>query len=189
MNYTVLRNLHLIFGLMSLPFLLMYVISAVQMAHGAWFRLKPEVTERQIGLMPGIADSVDLLGRINIKGDVQSVQSSNGNWQVRIVVPGTVNEVSYDGRTGIAKVKTSRAGIMGMLNRLHHAGGLWPGYVPLKVWGAMVGIVSMCVVGMAATGLWMWWLRKQDRLLGMVLIGANLIFAVIMLGLIRSEGP
>lgn len=189
MSYSWLRNLHLVFGLLSLPFLLMYAVSALQMAHSKWIKINPVVSERSLKLSPAISDSRELLRLSAVKGDLRSVQAAGGKWELRVQFPGTVHEVSYDAATGIARVKTSKYGVLGMLNRLHHAGGLWPAYLPLKLWGIAVGIVSISTIGLALTGLWMWWLRKQERAAGLVLILSNLIFAIVVLVLIRSAGP
>jgi hypothetical protein len=86
-------------------------------------------------------------------------------------------------------VRTQVGGFMGMLNRLHHAAGLWHEYAPLKVWAVLVGLVSLATLGMAVTGLWMWWLRKQERRWVLILLGANLIFSIVVLALLRSNGP
>ena len=72
-----------------------------------------------------------------------------------------------------------------MLNRLHHAGGLWPDYLPLRLWGVFVAIVSLGILGLGATGIWMWWLRRQERKWGLVLLTANVAFSVGILLMIR----
>ena len=48
-------NIHLILASLSLPFLLMYCISAVQMSHGTWFSTKPTVREQRVSLAPASA--------------------------------------------------------------------------------------------------------------------------------------
>ena len=189
MIYRVLRNLHLAFAMLALPFLLMYGISAVQMAHGTWFNVKPEVIERSVSLEPGITDSRQVVRRLALQGDLRSVQASGGNWQLRFVIPGTVHDVRYDSQTGVAHIKTSRSGFMGMINRLHHAGGMWADYMPLKLWGAAVGIVSLGTVGLAITGIWMWWLRKKERRFGLIVIVVNVVFAITVLAMMRAAGP
>ena len=52
-----LRAIHRLLASFSLPFLLMYAISAVQMAHGSWFVLKPDVRELPLSLSPGLTDA------------------------------------------------------------------------------------------------------------------------------------
>lgn len=193
MTYATLRNLHLIFGLFSLPFLVMYTVSAVQMAHSKWFTMKPVVTERTVQLQRGLNSGREaarlLISEHGIEGDLRNVAQKDGKWQMRILTPGVANDVSYDPGTGNAKVKTSANGTLAFLNRLHHAAGLWPEYGPLKLWGIAIGVVSVALVGLAGTGLWMWWKRKQERGTGLVLLLVNLVYAVVVLTLLRMQGP
>ena len=165
--YPILRNVHLFCGTLALPALLMYAVSAVQMAHSRWFVLKPAVSETASSLQPGLTDgrrvALEVMRTHQLRGEITAIQIQPSGITARIVVPGTVHELTYDAATGVIGVRTSIAGYMGMLNRLHHAGGLWPEYLPLRLWGAFVAIVSLATVGLGASGIWMWWLRRQDR--------------------------
>jgi hypothetical protein len=191
--YPVLRTIHLLCGAFALPALLMYGMSAVQMAHNRWFTMKPAVVEADLQLAPGYTDgrllARDVMARRRITGEITDIQQKSPIWSVRIAVPGTVHEIRYDVTTGLTHARTSRAGVMGMLNRLHHAAGLWHDYVPLRLWAVLVGVVSLAAVGLGATGIWMWWLRRQERTWGVVLLAANLAFSVIVLAMLRSAGP
>jgi hypothetical protein len=192
-KYPLLRSIHLLVGASSLAFLLMYGISAVQMAHNSWFRMTPAVHEERIRLAPRIAGARqlarELMDRGVVRGEILQTATTPLRSTVRIVRPGTVHDVSYDAASGITMVKTSIAGFMGMLNRLHHAAGLYHGYALLNVWGWAVAIVSILLIALGVTGIWMWWLRRQDRMIGLVLLGANLVFSITVLVLIRSAGP
>ncbi len=192
-KYPLLRSIHLFAGAGSAAFLLMYGLSAVQMAHNSWFRMRPSVHEDRIRLSPRIADARqlarELMDRGVVRGEIQQAATTPFRSTVRIVRPGIVHDVSYDAANGIATVKTSIAGFMGMLNRLHHAAGLYHGFPPLNAWGWAVAMVSVALIGLGVTGVWMWWLRRQDRIIGLVLLGANLAFSITVLALIRSAGP
>jgi hypothetical protein len=190
--YPTLRTIHLLCGAFALPMLLMYGVSAVQMAHTKWFSLTPVISESAVRLSREYIDgrllARELMTQGAVRGEINSVEETSSGFTMRIVVPGTVHEVHYDRAAAEVRVKTSVAGFMGMWNRLHHAAGLWHEYGPLKMWAVFVGIVSLATVGLAATGLWMWWLRRQERTWGMVLLGANVAFALTVLTLIRLSG-
>ena len=47
--YRTVRVIHLIAGLLLAPVLLMYAVSAIQMGHRSWFRLKPTVEIASVG--------------------------------------------------------------------------------------------------------------------------------------------
>jgi hypothetical protein len=192
-NYSSLRTIHLLCGVFAVPALVMYGVSAVQMAHTKWFHMKPVVTEVEMPMRPGYSDgrllAHDVMASRNIRGEIASVKQTKGGFEVRVTVPGTVHEIRYEGTSGRVRLKTSVAGFMGMMNRLHHAAGLRHEYVPLRLWGIFCGLVSLAILGLGVTGIWMWWLRKQERLWGLVLLSANLAFAITVLVMLRAAGP
>src|SRR2546430_11985769 len=54
--YRFFRNTHLLLGITAFLFVLMYGLSAVQMAHQSWFSMKPTVTETRVAIPAGVAD-------------------------------------------------------------------------------------------------------------------------------------
>jgi len=173
-------------GLAALPFLLMYAVSAVQMAHNKWFNTKPASVS--VGtpavIDAGLVDAAVVAGKLQLRGDIRGKLP-----KFRVVVPSVVHEVTYIAENGVVTVNTTRARFMGVLNRLHHAAGLWPSYMPLRLWGVAIGLVSIATLGLAITGIVMWWQRKQDRVVGLILLGGNVAFALVVLGMIRAAGP
>ena len=192
--YTAIRNVHLVLASFSLPFLLMYGVSAVQMSHNSWFKLRPAVQERQLALPPGLADARAVARAImdremSVRGELTNVQAVASGVNLRIVLPGTVHEIQYVRASGAAKLKTSVAGAMGMLNRLHHAAGFWHEPASMKAWAAAVAAVSLSLLLVGATGIYMWFTRRPERRIGLMLLGANLAIAVVMLTWMRVAGP
>ena len=188
-----MRTVHLLCGAFALPGLLMYGVSSVQMAHNSWFVMKPAVSSSELAMAPGSTDgrviARQAMAATGVHGDINSVDPSPAGFVIRIAIPGTVHEIRYDRMTGVARIRTSRAGLMGMLNRLHHADGLWHDDRGLNLWGILVGVVSLATLTLGVTGIWMWWLRRQERTWGLVLIAANLAFSIgVLLGL-RAAGP
>ncbi len=117
----------------------MYGVSAVQMSHSTWFQMKPAVTEHELTLAAGQTDARiiarDIMDRQpDVKGELSNVQATDAGLSLRIVVPGTVHEVRYERASGTARIKTSVAGVMGMLNRLHHWAGFWHEPLSMKAW-------------------------------------------------------
>jgi hypothetical protein len=192
--YKAIRNIHLVLASFSLPFLIMYGVSAVQMSHSSWFQMKPAVTEHELSLASGQTDARRVAREImnrrpDTKGELSNVQSTDVGLTLRIVVPGTVHEVRYDRTSGVARVKTSVAGMMGMLNRLHHWAGFWHEPASMKAWAVAVAIVSLGLLLVGATGIYMWFTRRPERRIGIVLLAVNVVFAITLLTLLRSEGP
>ncbi|MCC7500145.1 MAG: PepSY-associated TM helix domain-containing protein [Bryobacterales bacterium] len=188
--YRTLRTIHLLAGAFALPMLLMYATSAVQMAHPGWFRLKPAVSESRFTLPAGSNDgrrlAYNLMAARNISGELQQLRSTAQGYEFRIVRPGTVHEIRYDHLTGATHLQTLASPFIGVLNRLHHAAGMaHHDYLPLTMWGVLVALASMATVTLAGTGVWMWWLRRQQRRSGLILVGANLAFTLAVFLILR----
>ena len=192
--YKIVRNIHLLLASFSLPFLIMYGVSAVQMSHSAWFQMKPAVHEQELSITVGMTDARAIARGVmdrdrTVKGEISNIQPNDTGVSLRIVVPGTVHEVRYERASGVARVKTSVAGVMGMLNRLHHWAGFWHEPVSMKVWAFLVAIASTALLLLGASGIYMWFTRRSERRLGIALLGINLVFAITLLTLLRISGP
>jgi hypothetical protein len=192
--YQIVRNLHLLLASFSLPFLIMYGVSAVQMSHSTWFQMKPVVQERQLSLTMGQTDARAIAREIvnrerAVKGEVSNIQPNDAGVVLRIIVPGTVHDVRYERASGVARIKTSVAGPMGMLNRLHHWAGFWHEPASMKVWAVAVAVVSAALVLLGASGIYMWFTRRPERRIGIVLLAINVVFAMTLLTLLRISGP
>jgi len=192
--YRAIRNIHLLLASFSLPFLVMYGVSAVQMSHNTWSTMKPAVQERDFPMQGGQSDAravaCDVMDKEpSIKGEITNVQMTAAGISLRIVVPGTVHEVKYDSKSGNAHVRTSVAGVMGMLNRLHHWAGFYHEPAPMKLWAAAVAIVSAAVLLLGASGLYMWFTRRPERRIGLALLMLNVGFAVTIMLMLRRQGP
>ena len=187
--YPTLRNIHLILALLSLPLVLLYAVSSIQMTHAKWFPWKPQISETQVTLASGGADARalarELMDRHGVRGELQQVFTTPASLKFSLVRPGTVYQVEYDNATGIAKIRTFTAGFTGMLNRLHHAAGFWHGYLLSNVWSGFVVWASVAIILLGISGVWVWFARHQDRVVGAILLGANLVMSVTILYLIR----
>jgi hypothetical protein len=192
--YTKVRAVHRLLASISLPFLLMYGVSAVQMAHGTWFTTRPEVRESRLAVSPGLTDARAIAREVTsrvpaVRGELSNIKSTAAATSLRLVLPGTVHDVHYDRLSGVAQLKTSVAGTMGMLNRLHHAAGLWHEPLSLKAWGFVVALVSAALLLLGITGVYMWFARRTERVAGAVLLAINLVVVLALLATMRSAGP
>lgn len=188
--YRLIRNTHLLLGLSGFAFLLMYGLSAVQMAHNAWFNLKPAVTEARYTLAPSPgrdARSVaqELMNRHAYRGELNQIRVLPDHIRFRITRPGTVSEVDYAQQTGEAQVRTSHANFIGMLNRIHHLAGLRHEMTVLNIWGIFVALVSLILIGIALTGIYLWFSIHEERLPGAILLAISLGFSLSLIVAMR----
>jgi hypothetical protein len=185
-----LRNTHLILGLLAFPMVMVYGVSAVQMAHHDWFSEKPTVTESEVDAGPfgpsdGRALAQSLMDRYAMHGEVQQVRTTDEGIRLRIVRPGTVYDVEYVRQTGKAKVETSVAGFMGMLNRLHHAARMNHSYEPVNIWGGLVAFVSATLILLGLSGVYLWFKIHDERVIGAILLALSLGFSLTLITIIR----
>lgn len=185
-----LRNTHLILGLLAFPMVVVYGMSAVQMAHHEWFSLKPAVVESEVeaGAFTGTdgrALAQSLMDRYAMRGDLLQVKATGEGIQLRIARPGTVYDVEYVRQTGKAKVKTSVAGFMGMLNRLHHLAGLKHDYRLLNMWGGIVAFVSVALILLGLSGVYLWFKIYDERAVGAILLTLSLGYSLTLMVMIR----
>ena len=184
--YKFLRNTHLLIGLFSFLFVMMYGVSSVQMSHNAWFNLKPAVTESQVTLATGITDPRDIARQLMDRGAVRGELTQIRDSTFRVIRPGAVHEVNYSPQTGVAMIRTSVAGFLGMLNRIHHVAGLWHEYTLINVWGLFVGIISILLIVLALTGIYLWFTIHTERVIGSILLIVSLGFSLTLIVLIRT---
>jgi len=52
-----------------------------------------------------------------------------------------------------------------------------------------VAVVSVGLLLLGASGIYMWFTRRPERRIGIALLTVNLIFAIIVLTLLRAAGP
>ena len=188
--YRWLRNTHLFLGLFSFLFLLMYGVSSVQMTHNSWFNSKPSVSESTIPV-PGEqahdarAVARFLMDRRGVRGEIQQAQETENGFRFRVMRPGTVYEVAYARSTGEAKVRTNVANFIGMLNRLHHVGGLWHDFTLTNIMGFFVGLVSAALVGLGLTGIYLWFKIHKERKIGAALLALSLGYSLTLMVLMR----
>ena len=182
--YRLLRDTHLLTGLFCGLFLLAYSLSAVQMAHNRWFPMKPRVTAQTYSIPASLdtrAAARVLMDR-GLRGDLRDVAER----KFRIVRPGTVYEVRYDPVSGAAEVKISRTGFWGILNRLHHARGLWHDYAPINVWGGFVVLVSLAMFLLGASGVYLWFKLYNERAIGVGIVVVSVAWSLTAAFLIRA---
>ncbi|MCU1276053.1 MAG: hypothetical protein JWO48_3484 [Bryobacterales bacterium] len=188
--YRLLRNTHLFLGIGAFLFVLMYGFSAVQMAHNTWFSMKPTVKEMRVSVAPDISDDPRAIARelrnAGVRGELGDVQPTAAGYKFDVARPGTHYQVEYTRATREAKIQVSTAGFMGMLNRIHHLRGLGHDFGLINAWGVSVVLVSMALIVLGGTGIYLWFKIHCERVIGVALLAINLGVCVTLLVLIRT---
>ncbi len=181
--YRWLPNVHLVSGLFSSLFLLTYGWSAMQMAHPSWFSLQPGITETLVAVAIEVSDNPRALARAlmddhGLRGGLDQVKETPEGYELRISRPGTEYKITYSRARGEAKVRTLRANFMSMLNSLHHVAGFWRGDGLQKTWAGFVGVVSVGLILLALTGIYLWFKLFNERTVGIVLLVISLAYSL-----------
>ena len=188
--YRLMRNTHLFLGLAACLFLLMYGLSSVQMAHSTWFSMKPEVTETRMNIATDTAGDPRAIAaelrRAGLRGEIRNVETNAAGYRIYMERPGTSYRIDYTRATREAKIRVNSSGFMAMLNRIHHIGGTWHDYWLINVWGVFVALVSVTLILLGATGIYLWFKAHGERVIGVVLLAVNLGICVTLLVLIRT---
>jgi hypothetical protein len=119
-----------------------------------------------------------------MRGELTAIAAKGQGANFRIVRPGTIYEIAW--ANGTAKVRTNKANFMGMLNRIHHVGGMWHDFTLTNVWGFFVGVVSVSLLILGITGIYMWFKIHQERATGTVLLVLGMGYGLSLLVLIRT---
>ena len=180
--YRFIRNTHLMLGMAAVLFVLLYAISAAQMAHR--IRLTPQTTEMDLALPAGLA-ARPLVQALGYAGEIGNTQMTPKGFRVTVNRPGTAYAITYDRTTGQAHVRRDTRSFLGMLNRLHHQNGLHHEDGKLNAWGWALALVSIALLALGGTGVYMWFKLHTERAIGSVLLGVNLIVSLGLLVALR----
>ena len=181
--YRLLRNTHLILGMSGVLFVLLYAVSAVQMAHR--IPLTPEISEQDLVLPAGLA-ARPLVRTLGYAGEIGNTQMTPKGFRVTVNRPGTAYAITYDRATGQTHVRRDTRSFIAMLNRLHHQNGLHHEDGRLNAWGWVLALVSILLLMLGATGVYMWFKLHKERAVGTVLLGFNLIVSLGLLMALRG---
>jgi hypothetical protein len=189
--YKLLRDTHLVLGLLSAVFLLAYGASAAQMAYP--IHRPPWITTTEaFEIPPGVELEPRPLARWlmderGMHGDLTRAETTSTAVSITILRPATRYDVTLDRAARKAEVKKGVTGFIGMLNRLHHTGGLWHDDPIIDAWGAFLAAVSVFLLILPVTGVFMWFVKHaKHRRSGAIVLCIGLAWGLGLLVLVRS---
>ena len=193
--YRLMRNTHLILGLVFVLILGVYMVSSIRLAHRTWFAgVRPTVTESTLSVDPARAGTprelgLHLIQEHGLKGEIARVQPpKDGKFGLNIRRMGTAYAIQYTEGASEAQVKTNRIAFIGMLSAMHFAHGFWHEDGMINVWGAVLLLTSIGLFLIGASGIYLWFMTHEERWIGSVLLIGGLAFAFTTMYLVRSQG-
>jgi hypothetical protein len=175
--YRGVRSVHLCAGVFALVFLVVYGVSALQMTHGKWVHMEARTVTREVALPAGLTDaraaSRELAVREGIAGELQGIRVTASGVAFRVLRPGMVWAADYVSATGVTRLRITDTGTLGALNRIHQMRGLWHTWVAYNIWVGLLLLVSVGVLVLGATGLYLWWVSHKDKRWTGALLGVS----------------
>jgi hypothetical protein len=174
--YQKLRGLHLSTALFSLVFLLTYGISAVELAHRKWLTHPEQSTVETRRFAPGTTDA-RILARA-WRGELESIENSPGVLKFRVTTSlGRKRDITYSIATGDTTVKTTSISFLTTLAWIHVSHGIW---------AFAAALVSLALLTLGATGIYLWFKNHNERWIGGALVAAEVGLTLGLIISIRS---
>lgn len=188
--YNILRNIHLFFGLAIIPFLFIYVFSALV------FTL-PFLSDKSVDknnktyeisrFSYSTEELIDMLeSEYGIRGDLRkSNVKENGSVELLISRPGTYYVISIDSQKMLLNINKNTQSIERFINSLHTSSGFDSNNPAEKWWGVVVVLVAIMLVGIVVTGIALWSYNRKDRRSGLLFLSISIVYCTIVLFVLR----
>ena len=191
--YRLIRNIHLILGLVFVLFLVAYGISSLRVARRGWFPDQPARTESRVKVDPSVAASgralgLALMSEHGLRGELFRVEDTEEGYFLVIRRPGVNYQIRYSRQSGEAVISTLRQNFAGMLMGLHVTYGLWHDDWLANLWGIFLLLVSLGLFLIGGTGIYLWFKTYEERVIGSVLLGVGLVYGITFMILTRQLG-
>jgi hypothetical protein len=188
--FRLMRNLHLIFGLVFFVFALVFAVSSLVIIYRPWLPQSREDTERIVQVAAADAATpralaLDMMRNHDLKGDLRDIEQTEDGMRFVVMRPGTRAEVVYSRGSGEAKIESRRQGFLETLVQLHVNHGFWHDFLPSNAWAllSLLGSIGLFLLG--ATGIYLWFCHNEERVIGSVLLVVGLIYGITTLVLSR----
>jgi hypothetical protein len=189
--FRLMRNVHLILGLLFFFYALLFAASSLVIIYRPWLKPTRNEQEQTVRVAADRAKTprdlaLELMQNQGLKGDLQDIQQEGETVRFVIARPGTRSDVTYAAFSSEAKIKTRRDGFLETLVHLHTNHGFWHGFMPANAWAllSLLGSVGLFLLG--ATGIYLWFCHHEERVIGFVILGVGLIYSLAALVLSRT---
>ena len=189
--FRLMRNTHLVLGLLFVVMAMVFALSSMVIIYRPWMpQDEAAETERVVVASPEAAASPRTLARElmrsqDLKGTLGQIEEDTDTLKFRIFRPGTEVRVEYNRATSEAVLKTRRWGALEMLVQLHVNHGFRHDFGPANAWAAFSLLTSIAMLLLGVSGIYLWFMHHEERLIGGVLLGVGFGYAIVTLTLIR----
>jgi hypothetical protein len=193
--YSLIRGLHLYFGLFISPFILVFSISVLVFNNGGFlnkFLPVEKLSEVRTGLDNIPYDTTDLgtakaiIGKLGIEGEIDFIAKNSGTISFPVNKPGLKTRVELDTNTKIVTITRQKEGLLRGLSYLHimpgqHNAKIRGNSVFIKIWRKMADAVVYLLIFLTTSGIFLWYFTGSERESGVfALIFGGIIFTSLL---------
>jgi hypothetical protein len=186
-----MRNTHLALGIGFFFVALLFALSSVVIIYRPWFSGGPERSSQTLRLAPGMearAAALELMRSHGVKGDLRDVKEAEPETCFSIWRPGTHVEVRYRRDSGEATLDERRYSVSETLVQLHVNHGFWHDFLPANLWSLLSLMVSVGLLLLGVSGIYLWYKHPQERRLGNILLALGFAIPILALTVVRLQG-
>src|SRR5258706_770497 len=175
--YSLVRALHLYFGLFISPFVLIVSTSVLVLNHTAYFsRLRPgedgqPIQKHLAGFQPQPSDSLtakSILRSLDLSGEIDWISKTDTTFSFPVNKPGLIHWISFNTKTGIASVTRRDEGMLKGTTYLHmmpgqHNARMRGNSVFMKAWRVATDFFVYFVLFVSASGVFLWYFPATGK--------------------------
>jgi hypothetical protein len=200
------RDLHLYIGLFISPFIFVFSVSLFFLNH-AWSPTpKPIEGSGEVHAKITIPNGFEstqgreqieiakpILSELGIAGEIERISRLPNKklWKIAVMTPGRQAAIDVDAETGQATVARTTTGLWDAMIYLHKSPGphnvaLRGNWVFTRIWTFLVDSVTLLLLFISVSGVYLWAVIKSERRAGWLLLGAGLVSFVGLVGSFAS---
>ncbi len=178
--YSLVRSLHLYFGLFISPFILIFSVSVLVLNHTGYFnklrpRREPEpIQKRLTNLQFQGSNSLTaklIIQQLGITGEIDWIAKTDSTFSFPVNKPGLNKWISFNTKTAMVLITSHDDGILKGMTYLHmmpgpHNARMRGNSVLMKTWRVATDAFVYFILFVTATGVFLWYFLQPERMLG-----------------------
>ena len=196
--YPLVRALHLYFGLFISPFILIFSISVFVFNHPGIInafnpvKLLPDVHTKldKIPIDTSDLETAKAIARkLNITGEVDFISKNDSSFSFPVTKPGLRTNIKVNTRNDSVLITSKNEGLLRATSYLHampgqHNAKLRGNSAFMKAWRVIADGVVYFVLFLTVSGIFLWYILKAERVIGIYSLAFGVLFFIGVLLLI-----
>lgn len=188
--FRLMRNIHLGLGLGFVVMAVIFAVSSLYVIYRPWLPSGERVTRRVVSIPAEVATTpralaLELMRNHGMRGDMLDVVERGDSITFSIFRPGAGHGVAYSRATGEARIVKRTWGPGEIMLQIHSNHGFWHESLPEQIWSVLSLLTSIGLLLLGASGIYLWYAHRDERVVGAVLLTAGLGFGLFALVLTR----